>query len=79
MLHLLIAFVAGAVASPLLIKVLRRKVAKVGQEIHLSLDKYDQEMLQAGKLINARVSIVKDVAEKAYGDSGLSAFIHKLF
>jgi hypothetical protein len=73
-LAVLLGFALGLVVS------LRgkRQLNLIGDELHLSLDKFDQDLLAAGKLANARLSKVEAVAKKAYGDLNLSVIVKKL-
>lgn len=79
----MLLFVAGLLLGGSLVLVvnnfLKPKIASLGAQIHLSLDKAEEALLAEGKLVNARVSQVKDLAEKAYGETGLSVIVKEVF
>lgn len=61
------------------IGILLHRKPRIGETLFISLDSYDKDLLSANRVCNARMSQVKDLADKAHGDTGLEVVIKSKF
>lgn len=72
-------FVLGIAGGLLLSYMLHKKILAKGNTLHLSLSAFDEQLLKSGKVCNGRISQTKELANAAYGDTGLSVIITETF